>query len=355
LLVNLFYQFAPRIIPAFSLPMDLTPISFTLTAALLSAGIFGLRLFDLIPIARHTILEHIPELVFVIDAHDRVLDANSAGQRALGKSMDEIIGKDPLEVFREWPQLINRFLTGDEVRDEIQIPGDPLRVLEIDISPLYSQLNRLEGRVIVAHDITDYKWLENDMLYANEALKNQLDEINKLRDDLQEQAIRDPLTNLYNRRYMSEFLEKEIARAEREKTPFSVVIMDIDHFKQFNDTYGHRCGDVVLQAFAKYLVEHTRRGDVVCRYGGEEFVVLMPRAGLEGSHDRAETWRRGFSETAIDYAGLKFFTTFSAGVATYPVHGSAGDVILQAADNALYYSKHHGRNQVTAFDSSKLI
>ena len=119
LLVNVFYQLAPRVIPSFSFPVDLTPISFTLTAFLLSAGIFGLRLFDLIPIARHTVMEHIPEMVFVVDAHDRVLDANSVAQKNLGKQMDEIIGRDPLEVFREWPQLLNRFLTANETREEI--------------------------------------------------------------------------------------------------------------------------------------------------------------------------------------------------------------------------------------------
>jgi diguanylate cyclase (GGDEF)-like protein/PAS domain S-box-containing protein len=351
LIVNVFYQLAPRLIPTFSIPIDLTPISFTLTAFLLSIGVFGLRLFDLIPIARHIVMEHIPEMVFVVDAHDRVLDANSVAQKKLGKSMDEIVGKHPLEVFREWPQLVNRFLNANEPHEEIQIPGDPPRTLELVVSPLYNQFNKLEGRVIVAYDITEHKWLENDLTYANETLKRQLIEIEKLRAELQEQAIRDPLTNVYNRRYMAEFLDKEIARAERESTPVSVVIMDMDNFKQFNDTYGHKCGDVVLQAFANFLMEHTRRGDVVCRYGGEEFVILMPNATLGIGYERAETWRRDFSETGIEYEGMNFFTTFSAGVACFPDHGSIGDALLQRADKALYYSKNTGRNRVTRYGS----
>ena len=349
LVINIFYQFAPRIIPALSVPIDLTPISFTVTAFLLSVGIFGLRLFDLIPIARHTVLEHIPEMVFVVDARDRVLDANSEAQKMLGKSMDEIIGKDPLDVFREWPQLINRFLTTNETHEEIQIPGDPPRTLEIDISPLYNQFGRLEGRVIVAHDITEHKWLENDLKYANEVLSNQLDEINKLRDELQEQAIRDPLTNAYNRRYLSEFLDKEVARAERENTPVTIVIMDMDNFKQFNDSYGHKCGDVILQAITKFLIDHSRRGDVVCRYGGEEFVILMPNASLETGFERAEMWRQDFSESVIEYEDMKLSATFSAGVATFPQHGTTGDAILQAADSALYKSKNAGKNKVTEY------
>lgn len=346
---NIFYQVASGANSSLSIPIDLTPISFTVTAFLISAGVFGLRLFDLMPIGRHVVIEYIPEMVVVVDAHDRVLDANKTAQEWLGKTLDEIVGKDPMEVFHEWPQLLNRFLTANETHEEIQIPGDPPRTLDLNVSALYNRFNVLEGRVIVAHDVTEHKWLENDLKYANEALIRQLEEIELLRAELEEQAIRDPLTNVYNRRYMAEFIDKEIARAEREGTSVSVVIMDLDNFKQFNDTYGHKCGDVILQAFANFLVEHTRRGDVICRYGGEEFVTLMPNAPLEISYERAETWRQDFSETAIDYEGMKFSTTFSAGVATFPQHGSTGDSILQAADKALYRSKYGGRNRVTAF------
>ncbi len=354
LVTNIFYQVASETASS-SIPIDLTPISFTVTAFLISAGVFGLHLFDLMPIARHVVLEYIPEMVVVVDAHDRVLDANKTAQEWLGKTLDEIVGKDPMEVFHEWPQLINRFLTSNETHEEIQIPGDPPRTLELNVSALYNRFNVLEGRLIVAHDITDRKWLENDLIYANDALTRQLEEIEHLRDELEQQAIRDPLTDVYNRRYMVEFLENEIARAAREKASVSIVMMDLDNFKQFNDNYGHKCGDVVLQAFATFLVEHTRRGDVICRYGGEEFVILMPNTVHEIGYERAETWRQDFSETAVEYEGMKFSTTFSAGVATFPQHGHTGDLILQAADKALYRSKDAGRNKVTAYLTRKEI
>lgn len=349
ILVNVVYQFALSLFSESSLRVDLTPISFTVTAVLIAIGVFGLRIFELIPIARHTVLEHIPEMVFVVDANDIVVDANSVAQQALGKSMDEIIGKDPLEVFRDWPELLNRFLTANETRDEIQILGDPPRALEVMVTALYNSENQLEGRVIVAHDITEHKWLENDLTFANEALTRQLEEINQLRDELREQAIRDPLTEVYNRRYMNEFLSREVARAERDGTPFSVVIMDMDNFKLFNDTYGHKCGDIVLQEIAAFLVQHTRKGDVVCRFGGEEFVILMPGATLEKAYERAETWRQDFADTTIEYEGMKLSATFSAGVASYPLHGDTDEFILQAADRALYQSKDAGKNKVTMF------
>ncbi len=350
LVTNIFYQVASGLTSSPSVPIDLTPISFTVTAFLISAGVFGLRLFDLMPIARHVVIEYIPEMVVVVDAHDRVLDANQTAQEWLGKTLDEIVGRDPMEVFHGWPQLINRFLTSNETHEEIQIPGDPPRTLELNVSALYNRFNVLEGRIIVAHDITEHKWLENDMKYANEALTRQLEEIEILRDELEQQAIRDPLTDVYNRRYMVEFLDNEIARAERENISVSIVMMDLDNFKQFNDNYGHKCGDVILQAFANFLIEHTRRGDVICRYGGEEFVILMPNTTHQIGYERAEAWRQDFSETAIDYEGMKFSTTFSAGVATFPQHGQTGDLILQAADKALYRSKDGGRNRVTRYE-----
>jgi len=352
LLVNVLYQLAPRLIPNFPIAIDLTPISFTVTAFLLSAGVLGLRLFDLVPIARHTVLEHIPEMVFVVDAQDRVLDANSAAQEMLGKSLDEIIGGEVIDVFRSWPELLNRFLTSHEAHEEIQIPGEPARTLELSVSALYNRFKQLEGRIIVAHDITDRKWLENDLKYANEKLENQLEDNKALRVKLEEQAIRDPLTNVYNRRFLADAMDRELAQANRDEKPASVVILDIDYFKQFNDTYGHRCGDYVLQYIAQFLSQQIRRGDVLCRYGGEEFVIFMPSAPIESAHQRAETWRNEIANAFIEYEGLHLKTSFSAGVAGFPTHGVTSDAILNAADKALYHAKNTGRNRVVLYESS---
>jgi len=354
LLVNVFYQLAPRFIPGFSPSIDLTPLAFIITASLLSMGVFGLRLFDLVPIARHKVLEHIPEMVFVVDAYDRVLDANSVAQKTLGKPINQIVGGEVIDVFREWPELMNRFLTKHETQEEIQIPGDPPITLEIIVSALYNRLGQLEGRIIVAHDVTDRKWLENDLTYANESLKNQLIEIEYLRLELQEQAIRDPLTNVYNRRFLADAMDRELSQADRNEKPASVVILDLDYFKQFNDTYGHRCGDFVLQFIANFLSERIRRGDVLCRYGGEEFVIFMPNAPLESAYQRAEAWRNEFANSFIEYEGLYLKSSFSAGVACFPDHGSVSDAILNAADKALYQAKNSGRNRVILYDSPPL-
>ncbi len=347
--INIIYQLNPGLLPFFSVPVDLTPLFFNVTAILLVASIFGLSMFDLVPIARDTVMEHIPEMVFVVDAHDRVVDANLMAQKWLGKSIRDMSGQDPVDVFRNWPQLLNRFFFTEFSREEIEIPGMPPHTLEIVVTPIYNRLKTLEGRVIVARDITERKALENQLKEVNTSLQTQLNENEKLRAKLQEQAIRDPLTGAFNRRYFSEALDQESARSVRENSPFSILILDVDHFKQFNDTYGHKCGDIVLQTLATFLNENTRQGDIVCRYGGEEFVILMTDVAAEDAYKRAEIFRKQFEGTIVQYEGRELKCTFSAGIASYPVHASTGESLLTHADQALYFSKANGRNRVSVY------
>ncbi len=346
---NIVYQLKPQLIPVFDVPVDLTALSFTATAILLAESIFGLRIFDLVPIARDTVMEHIPEMVFVTDTYDRIIDANFTAQKWLGKPLNEIAGQDVLLVFNEWPQLLNRFFLTEHPREEIQISADLPRTLELFITPIFDRLGALEGRVIVAHDVTERKLLENKLTEANELLTIQLANIDALTAKLHEQAIRDPLTGAFNRRFFAESLDKETARAVRENLPLSVIIMDVDHFKRFNDTYGHKCGDVVLQSLARFLNDNTRRGDIVCRYGGEEFVILMPDAPIESACIRAEFLRKKFEEEVFEFDGKKLQCTVSMGVASYPLHATNSDALLIVADHALYQSKANGRNRITVY------
>lgn len=348
-LVNLFYQIALTFNPSFTIPIDFTPISFTLSAGLISISVFSFRLLDLLPIARDVVMEHIPEMVVVVDAHDRVLDANSVAIKWLKKTEKEIVKQDPVDVFQEWPQLVNRFLSTNKTHEEIQVGDDSPRTLELIVTPIYNKAKILQGRVIVAHDVTDHKILEDNLQKANKSLREQLDTIKSLQTQLQEQAIRDPLTGVFNRRFFAEALDKEVARAARDSSPISVVILDLDWFKKFNDTYGHKCGDIVLQSFATFLAKNTRSGDIVCRYGGEEFVILMPNTRPETALERAEIWREKYQSISTEYRGQFLTATFSAGVASYPFHGPDGEAILYTADQALYQSKNQGRNRVTLF------
>jgi diguanylate cyclase (GGDEF)-like protein len=169
-----------------------------------------------------------------------------------------------------------------------------------------------------------------------------------LRNRLEQQSIRDSLTDLFNRHFMEIALERELSRAARQQKPLAVLMLDVDHFKHFNDTYGHEAGDFVLREVAETLRETVRNEDIVCRYGGEEFVVILPEVGLEAAMERAEDLRRMVSQIRMHYRGedLKEVRV-SIGVAIYPEHAESMGQILRAADSALYQAKHSGRNCVT--------
>lgn len=168
-----------------------------------------------------------------------------------------------------------------------------------------------------------------------------------LRKRLSALAIRDSLTGLYNRRYMEASLEHEIQRVRRQESSLGVIMMDLDKFKQFNDTYGHAAGDMMLRRLGTFLRTHIRSADIACRYGGEEFVLILPGASLKETHNRGEQLRQGFQTVEIDYDGERLDgVTLSAGVAVFPQHGETGSNLLQMADDALYQAKAHGRNRL---------
>jgi len=169
----------------------------------------------------------------------------------------------------------------------------------------------------------------------------------KLRDVLMEQSIRDPLTGLHNRRFLDEMLERELARAQRSKTNLALIMADVDHFKRFNDTYGHDAGDVILRAVAHSLKKHLRVSDIACRYGGEEFTLVLPESSLDAAREKAEVLRQAISALVLSHAGKTLGTvTMSFGLAIFPGHGRDAAGLLQTADKALYRAKSNGRNRV---------
>jgi diguanylate cyclase (GGDEF)-like protein len=169
----------------------------------------------------------------------------------------------------------------------------------------------------------------------------------RLREALRSQSIKDPLTGLYNRRYLEETLEREIRRAVRSEQALGVLMLDLDHFKKFNDTYGHDAGDTVLRETASFLSKSIRAEDIVCRFGGEEFVVILPTAELNNAHARAERIRSKLRELTVLHQGQSLgIVTVSVGVAALPEHGTSPRELLDAADAALYRAKREGRDRV---------
>jgi diguanylate cyclase (GGDEF)-like protein/PAS domain S-box-containing protein len=174
----------------------------------------------------------------------------------------------------------------------------------------------------------------------------------KLRDRLRTQSVRDALTGLFNRRYMEESLEREVRRAARKQGTLGTILLDIDYFKQFNDTLGHEAGDHLLRELGNFLELHVRGDDIACRYGGEEFILILPDASLETSRQRAEQIREAAKHLSIQYRGQPLETvTLSVGVAIYPEHGMTAQELLRAADGALYQAKKQGRDRVVVWKS----
>jgi diguanylate cyclase (GGDEF)-like protein/PAS domain S-box-containing protein len=169
----------------------------------------------------------------------------------------------------------------------------------------------------------------------------------KLRDTLRSQSIRDPLTGLFNRRYMEESLEREVRRAQRSRHPVGVIMLDLDHFKTLNDAHGHDAGDEVLRAVGALLQRSVRAEDIACRYGGEEFTLILPEASLVDASHRAEYLRQAVKVLTIDHPDHHLPpASLSAGVAIYPDHGPSPTAVLRAADEALYRAKQLGRDRV---------
>jgi len=220
---------------------------------------------------------------------------------------------------------------------------------EVVASFLLDDEGRPNSILGISRDNSERRASEAQLRAANESLRSQLQEIEQLQVALREQAIRDSLTGCFNRRYLDETLERELSRARREGYPLALVILDLDHFKQINDTYGHQAGDAALKELANQLRSDIRHEDVLCRYGGEEFVILMPRMPLAIAAERAERWRRAIGEIRVRFGSFELAFTTSAGVAAYPDHARMPDDLMQAADQALYVAKNEGRNRVVVY------
>ena len=167
------------------------------------------------------------------------------------------------------------------------------------------------------------------------------------RTTLREESVHDELTGLFNRRYMDETLDRELRRATREGGGVGLIMGDIDHFKTYNDTLGHAAGDAVLRTIGNFLRGAVRGEDVVCRFGGDEFVIILPKAGLEDTRRRADGLRKQLAGLDWAASGSALPTvTLSLGVAAFPEHGVSPDQLLMAADKALYRAKAAGRDRV---------
>jgi diguanylate cyclase (GGDEF)-like protein/PAS domain S-box-containing protein len=212
--------------------------------------------------------------------------------------------------------------------------------------PVFDDDGKHLGYFGITRDTTERKLAEQALREANRKLEQQLHHINELHRQMREQAIRDDLTGVHNRRYFVECAERELERARRHGNVMSLVMLDIDHFKNINDNYGHATGDAALQAVGAMLGATTRAEDLPCRLGGEEFAVLLSGLGHEGAMERAESWRATLADMAIPAYGKTLRLTASFGVASFPAHAATLADLMRLADTHMYRAKAQGRDSV---------
>jgi diguanylate cyclase (GGDEF)-like protein len=327
------------------IPIDLTPVGFFATAVCCYWARTHDALPDLVPIARRQVLDTIGEAVVVIDRGQRILDLNPAADELLRRLTpglpERIVGLIAPEVLGVQLPLT----TGKDVAHSITaVMGRPID-LDLRVSFVADRKGTGIGWILVARDVSRLNRQQRELEAANGKLRDQLTTIERLRDDLAEQAVRDALTGLYNRRHLGDALEQAVAHAAETSGHLSVIMLDIDHFKNVNDRYGHAVGDNLIVAVAGQLTAAVRRADTVARYGGEEFVIVLPESTLEQALARAETLRERCAAIALPTVSGTITATISAGVATFTGRESPSE-LLNAADQALYLAKADGRNRV---------
>ncbi len=178
----------------------------------------------------------------------------------------------------------------------------------------------------------------------------------KLRESLRLQSIRDPLTKLLNRRFLEESLPRELSRAKRQASPLAVMMIDVDHFKEFNDSFGHEAGDAALRVIAEQLDDMFRGSDIACRFGGEEFAVVLPQTTPEQAQEKAQELCRRIRQLVLQHREqVTGSLTLSVGIAGYPANSGAMSGLIEAADQALYRAKRAGRDQVVRCEAIPLV
>lgn len=318
--------------------IDISPISLSLTGAVVALAVFRYNFLDLMPISRDVIFETHRDAILVLDNRHRVVDANQYAQSIFQR--DSLMGVSISELQARLPSLPLIKFSATEERFEFICSGDHEIIFEVLISPLGKEERKeTAGYILSLHDITRRK-------EAERALKARLEKIEALRDQLREESIRDPLTNLYNRRYLHEILSHALPRAERDNTTLAFSLFDIDHFKNFNDQYGHDIGDEVLRVFSKTITDNARQGDIAFRFGGEEFLLLISGAKRGDVKRRINEIRKIVEKSTFIPADESVRVTFSAGIATFPEDGRDMDTLFKVADRRLYLAKEAGRNRV---------
>jgi diguanylate cyclase (GGDEF)-like protein/PAS domain S-box-containing protein len=313
--------------------MDNVILFLLVSAVLFAVALFRYSALELVPIAHNLIVSNISSGILVLDALGRVVEINPFAQNLIGLESENAIGK-PLEaVLNEWPTIAYSPEINEQYEQEISLAQKESSLyFLIQISPIRNERQDIIGHVIVLVDITDRKEAEIE---------------------LERLARTDVLTGVTNRRHFFELAEVQFAAAQRYHHSLAIMMLDVDHFKQVNDRYGHLAGDLILQMVAGECKGHLRGTDLFARYGGEEFICLLPEQDSAGALDMAERIRRVMEQIEAKFETQTIRVTASLGLAVMQneTHLTL-EQLIDRADQALYRSKATGRNRVTIWQAT---
>ncbi len=334
---------------------NILPMSFLVTGLIYFANLFQFRLFDLLPVARNVLIERMNDGVLVVNQENCVVDINLAARAYVRSPKAACSGQKIERVLASWPEIVHHCYSAHDLSSHIIAKPQVPCYIEVRVTYLRNQKQRVTGKILTLRDITQNHQSRLQIRQVNTDLRLKLEQIQKLQTQLKEQAIRDGLTGLFNRRYFEETLPAERTKAERAGTDLSIVLMDIDHFKKVNDTYGHLAGDRALQVVSDLVRQQIRASDIACRYGGEEFILAMPNMSLAEAYQRAEHIRRAIKQTVIEVDGVSFQVTVSMGLGAYPDFSGELRELLKRVDQALYVAKANGRDRIEIANEKTLI
>lgn len=340
--------------------LDPAPLAFLGTSVLWIYGLARGRLLDVLPLARHALVDQMSDGVVVLDDEHRVADANPAALSMLSTSRTAPIGQPAEALFDGAEGAVisadGSVIGGAHVVSQVAVPmgcSDDCRYVDFRVTALDLGRRRRPAHLIVLHDVTEERERKNLLATAHAELERSHELIVALNEKLQEQTTRDPLTRLYNRRYLQDRLPGEMARAEREGVSVAFLFLDIDDFKLINDNHSHSMGDACLTMLSEILLGAARRADIVCRYGGDEFLIAMLNAGTDAARARADSLRRQIGARRVVLDDDECAITVSIGVSSVPANGVTAEDGIAAADSALRRAKASGRSEVAVAPGQK--
>lgn len=352
--------------PWLGIVQGLTSAGILLSDICFIIAIYKYGIFDLVDIAKHRIFEQVETGIVVIDESGQVLDFNRSALGFAHVVKGEFFDVERFLLSGQPANDVSNFLfryrhrPEERVRTEILFAHGPYRSVSLRISPLLDQFASLQGRIVAFYDVTEQRKLIEEMNRKNEALHERnleliamQDELYRANQQLEQAAITDSLTGCYNRMFFQHYVEHEAYLCRQRNVPFSILLFDIDHFKQINDKFGHLAGDEVLRATVAAVRAELRSVDLLARYGGEEFTIFVPQATREEAHHIADRIMASVLNNEVPISGETIRVTISMGLVTeemYDYDAESVEEMLQKlfsrADVALYKAKNEGRNRV---------